>query len=96
MNEDMVARLLIEQRKRMIAGILGAAEQAQWWGKLNAAEQRAHREKVLSSVGVFYDFCRDVIKISNDDTVRNDYAIDLIRQVHAGQQKLQRQLTHGE
>lgn len=91
----MVARLLMEQRKRLIASILGAAETSPWWGKLSVQEQRAHREKVLAAIGVFYDLCRDIVKVSNDDSVRNDLALSLIQQVHDGQRALERQLRGG-
>lgn len=92
MTEDLTGRLLSEQRKRLIASILGAAESSAWWSKLSREEQRLHREKVITAVGVFYDFCRDVIKVTNEDGIRNDLALDLIRQVHDGQRSLERQL----
>lgn len=93
MSEDLTSRLLGEQRKRMIASILGAAEQSGWWNKLSAAEQRAFREKMLNSIGVFYDFCRDIVKITGEDSLRNDYAVELLQQIHTGQQKLTRELA---
>lgn len=92
MTEDLTGRLLSEQRKRLIASILGSAESSNWWSKLNPGEQRAFREKVINAVGVFYDFCRDVVKVTSDDSMRNDLALDLIRQVHDGQRALERQL----
>lgn len=92
MSEDLTARLLGEQRKRLIASIMGAAENAPWWSRLQAGEQRAYREKVLSSVGTFYDFCRDVVKVTGEDGIRNDLALELLRQVHEGQRSLQRSL----
>lgn len=90
MAEDLTSRLLGEQRKRLIASVMGAAENSHWWGKLSPAEQRAFRDKMLLSIGIFYDFCRDLVKVSNDDGMRNDYAVDLLNQVHAGQQNLLR------
>lgn len=90
MAEDMTSRLLGEQRKRLVASIMGAAEQSAWWHKLSSAEQTAYREKVRSSIGTFYDFCRDVIKVTGDDTIRNDYALQLLNEVHAGQKRLER------
>jgi hypothetical protein len=91
-SDDLTSRLLGEQRKRLIASIMGAAENAPWWGRLSAGEQRAFREKLLSSLGVFYDFCKDVVKVTNEDVIRNDLALDLINQVHNSQRALEREL----
>lgn len=88
----MASRLLAEQRKRLVASILGSAEQSPWWKNLSVEEQRAFRDKVLLGIGSFYDLCRDVIKVSNDDTLRNEHALTLIQQVHDGQRALERQL----
>jgi hypothetical protein len=90
--DDLTSRLLGEQRKRLIASIMGAAENSPWWSKLNPAEQRAFREKVLGSIGTFYDFCKDVVKVTGDDVMRNDYALEMIRQVHESQRTLERQM----
>jgi hypothetical protein len=91
-SDDLTSRLLGEQRKRLIASIMGAAENSPWWSKLTPPEQRAFRDKVLSSIGTFYDFCKDVVKVTGDDVIRNDYAVELIRQVHDSQRTLERQL----
>lgn len=91
MSEDLTSRLLGEQRKRMIASMLGAAEQSAWWRKLTTAEQRAFRDKMLSAVGVFYDFCRDIVKITGEDSIRNDYAVELLQQIHTTTTALHRE-----
>jgi hypothetical protein len=49
MAEDMVRRLVVEQRKRLIAGILGHAERSPWWERLSRAEQEELRTTVLSA-----------------------------------------------
>jgi hypothetical protein len=77
-----VVRLIGEQRKRLVASLMSAAETSPWWRTLTKEQQVAYREKVLSSVGVFYDLCRDVIKISEEDGLRNEYAISMIEDVH--------------
>lgn len=89
----MVVGLLSEQRKRLVASLLGSAEQSSWWRHLSPAEQRDHRAKVLASVGVFADFMRDVIKVSDDGSVRNELALDLIQKVYEGQRTLERRLS---
>jgi hypothetical protein len=85
---DMVRKLATEQRKRLVASVLNHCEQADWWRKLSAAEQRALREKTISSIGVYHDFILDLIKVS-DDGVRNEDAITLITQVHQSQRRLE-------
>ena len=89
---DVVMLIVVEQRKRLVASILGSAERSAWWGKVSPAEQREYRKKVLDSVGVFYDLIRDVVKVSNEDTMVNEQALGLIQQVHAGQARLERAL----
>lgn len=93
MADDIMRRLAGEQRRRFIAGLLGAAEHSPWWGRLQAGEQRAFRDKILTSVGVYHDFMLDVIKVSNEDVVRNEHALELIQQVHDSQRALERRLT---
>jgi hypothetical protein len=79
-----VLRVVTEQRKRCLASILGAAEVAPWWGRLTREEQVAYRQRVIDALGVFYDLCRDVIKVTDDEEgLRNDHAVDLIERIHA-------------
>jgi hypothetical protein len=94
MADDMIRRLAGEQRRRFIAGMLGAAESSTWWSKLNTTEQRSYRERVMTSVGTYHDFMLDVIKVTHDDdSIRNERAIELIQQVHASQARLERTMT---
>jgi hypothetical protein len=92
-GDDIVKRLAIEQRKRLVASLLGAMETSPWWGKLGPTEQRGIREKVLTSIGNYHDFMLDIIKVGNDDGERNGYAIELIEAVHAGQRRLESKLN---
>lgn len=82
-------KLLAEQRKRMLASIMRAAEAETWWGVLKRDEQERYRTKVVDSINVFYDFCRDVIKVSEEDGVSNDAAVKLLGQVHASQRTIE-------
>jgi hypothetical protein len=77
-----VQRVVSEQRKRCLASILGAAETAPWWGRLTTEEQRAYRAKVVDALGVFYDLCRDIIKVTDEDALRNEHAVALIESIH--------------
>ena len=77
-----VMRVVTEQRKRCLASILGAAETSPWWGRLTRDEQLAYRQRVIDSLGVFYDLCRDVIKTSDEDDLRNEHVVDMIERIH--------------
>lgn len=77
-----VMRLLAEQRRRCLATILTSAEGSSWWGRLSDDQQATFREQVRTALAVFYDLTRDVVKVTEDDGVRNELALDLIRAVH--------------
>jgi hypothetical protein len=87
-GQAMVFRLLAEQRKRCLATIMSNAESSTWWPSLTGAEQGEFREQVRHSLAVFYDLTRDVIKVTEDDTPRNELAIELITSMHTQQQKI--------
>lgn len=77
-----VIRVVTEQRKRCLASILGAAETSPWWGRLTKEEQMAHRQKVIDALGIFYDLVRDVVKVTDDEGLRNDHVVELIERIH--------------
>jgi hypothetical protein len=93
MAEDMVRRLVSEQRKRLVAGLMNAVEAQPWYSRLTPSEKATYRQDVLSRVGVYHDFMLDVIKVNGEDTVVNGHALDLIEQVHAGQQRIEGALS---
>jgi hypothetical protein len=78
----VVVRVVTEQRKRCLASILGSAETSPWWSRLSRDEQLVYRQKVIDSLGVFYDLVRDVIKVADDDGLRNDHVVELIERIH--------------
>ena len=78
----VVMKVVTEQRKRCLASILGAAENSGWWGKLSREEQVVYRQRVIDALGVYSDLCRDVIKVSDDDGLRNEHAVNLIERIH--------------
>lgn len=78
---DPVRELVGEQRKRLIASILQHAER-EVYPSLTPEQRSAFRTKVLESVGVYHDLVLDVIKVSNRDTVMNEEAVTLLRQIH--------------
>lgn len=82
-NDQIVVRIINEQRKRCQASILGAAESAAWWSRLSRDDQAAFRLKVIDAVSVFYDLCRDVLKVAdNDEVLRNERALQLVVDLH--------------
>ncbi len=84
----VVIRLLAEQRKRCMATILSSAENSSWWDRLSTPQQQQFRDTVRSAISVFYDLTRDVVKVTEDDGVRNDIARDLIRAIHSQQREI--------
>lgn len=87
-----VIRLLAEQRKRCLATILTSAETSPWWPRLSDAQQERFRDQVRAAISVFYDLTRDVVKVADDDTPRNDLALELIRSIHTSQQVIRERL----
>lgn len=84
-----ITKLLAEQRKRLLASVMRAAEAESWWGLLASDERERYRTTVVTSINVFYDFCRDVIKVSDEDSISNDASMKLLAQVHSSQRSLQ-------
>lgn len=89
----LVVKLMAEQRKRCLATILSGAESSPWWGQLTPAQQDAHRDQVRHALAIFYDFCRDVAKVTDDDGVRNDLALELIQAVYNQQRTIVERLS---
>lgn len=90
-----VVKLLAEQRKRCLATILSTAENSAWWPALSNTQQSAFREQVRSAINVFYDFTRDVIKVSEEDGPRSDVVLDLIRSMHREQREIAAHIIKG-
>ena len=92
--DSQVKKLAVEQRKRLIAGLLNAVESTPWYKQLNEAQRREYRGEVMTRVGIYHDFMLDVIKVaSDDDAVVNERALELLEQVHAGQRSLERAVS---
>ena len=83
MADDMVRKLAGEQRRRLVAGLMGAAEAQPWYSRLTAAERDTYRKEVMFRIGVYHDFMLDVLKVADDGSaVINDHALELLRHVH--------------
>lgn len=94
MAENFARRLIQEQRKRLVAGLLNCAEGQPWWKNLTEEQRRTYRGEVMTRVGAYHDLCLDVIKVaSDDDTMVNERALELLELVHDGQRSLERALS---
>jgi hypothetical protein len=59
---------------------------------LSATQQVMFREQTRAAIGAFYDFARDVVKVTEEDGSRNDVTLDLIRAIHRDQRELVQKL----
>lgn len=89
--DSQMARLIGERRKRLVASILGHAER-EFFTSLTPEQQRDFRRKVLSSIDDFADLMRDVLKISSEDVILNQHAVDLLESLHSQQRDLARKI----
>lgn len=92
MAESHMQRLIRERRKRLVATVLGHAER-EFFDQLSAAQQADFRRKVLAAIDEFADLMRDVLKITGEDVILNQHAIDLLEALHDGQQAIIRKVT---
>lgn len=81
-TDDTIRRLAIEQRGRLVAGLLREAESAMR-PNVSAKDWQVFRQKVLDSVGQYHDFILDVLKVSREDHVRNERSLELLEAIHA-------------
>lgn len=81
MADTQLTKLIGEQRKRLVASIMGHAER-EFFVDLTPQQQQDFRKKTLSAIDQFCDLMRDVVKITSDDSVVNTEALDLLRLVH--------------
>lgn len=90
----MVKRLIIEKRKRVIATILGHAEREFLkTGKISRDEFETFRSATLLAIDTWHDLMLDILKISDEDMMRNEHAVELLERVHASQRRLSDQLA---
>jgi len=82
MTESIIKRLAIEQRRRLIASVLNAVD--------DEKDARARRERIIRAINSYHDFLLDVVKVSDEEYVRNEHALELIASVHASQQRIER------
>lgn len=90
MADDHIRRLAIAQRKRLVATIMSAAENSDWWSELDTREQEDFRAKVLRGINTYHDFMLDVITVGSEDGSRSEQVLRLLEQIHASQLRAER------
>jgi hypothetical protein len=91
-GESIVRALAIEQRRRLVAGVMNATEASTWWGKLTPAERSEYRQMVMDKIGVYHDFMLDIIKVGGDDQMVGEESLALIQRVHDSLRRIEMQL----
>lgn len=83
MNDNsFVLNILAENRKRLVGSLMSYLEM-NVYPDLDVPEQKALREKVLTSVGAYHDAVRDIVKASvNDGSVQNELVLEAIAELH--------------
>lgn len=87
---DPVVAIVYEQRKRLIGAILGHAER-ELYPDLTEEQQRAFRQKVLTSAGAFSDFVIDVVRGVSQGAYVNDEAMRLLADINTQVRNLTRE-----
>lgn len=91
MAESQMQRLVRERRKRLVATVLGHAER-EFFDQLTATQRAEFRHKVLGAIDEFADLMRDVLKITGEDVVLNQHALELLEALHDGQRAIVRKI----
>jgi hypothetical protein len=91
MADSQLVRLIGERRKRLVATVMGHAER-EFYAQLTPVQQQEFRRKTLTAIDEFADLMRDVLKITSEDVVVNNHALDLLEKIHDGQRAISRRL----
>ena len=87
---SVLRAMAVEQRKRLVAGVMNAAEGSPWWSRLKPDEQRAYRQMVMDKIGVYHDFMLDAIKVSDDTQIVSEDAMRTLERVHVSLRNLEK------
>lgn len=87
---SVLRQMAMEQRKRLVAGVMNAAEGSPWWSRLKPEEQRAYRQMVMDKIGVYHDFMLDMIKVSDETQVVSEDTVRLLERVHVSLRNLEK------
>ena len=91
-NDSLARALLIEQRRRLVASILDEAERT-FRPKVTTSAWQSFRTKVLDSIGTYHDLSLDILKVTEQDTVRNEESLALLMQVRESQRRIERSMS---
>lgn len=90
MSDDHIRRLAVQQRKRLVAVVMSAAESTTWWPRLAREDQDAFRDKVLRGINGYHEFMLDVITVGGEDAQHSDEVLALLERIHASQLRVER------
>jgi len=97
MSQEFVRNMAIENRKRLVAGMMDHFEKfiapLIRDEKVRETARLAYRQRLMAGVGQYHDFVLDCLKASvatGDGGVVNEEALRLLQQVHAGVTELRR------
>lgn len=92
MGESIVRALAVEQRRRLVAGVMNASEASSWWGKLSPTERSEYRQMVMDKIGIYHDFMLDIIKVGGEDQLVGEESLALIQRVHDSMRRIEMSL----
>jgi hypothetical protein len=79
---DALRRLLVVQRRRLVAAVLNHAER-ELYPSLSGPQREAFRTKFISAVDAYHDLMLDILGSSQEDQVVNVEAMELLRDIRA-------------
>jgi hypothetical protein len=88
-EDSIVKRLANEHRKILVRNLMFYFEAQSWWKALTDEQRRAIRKEVYEKTNGYHDFMMAVINVTDQDE-RNEGAVELLGQVLAGQNRLER------
>lgn len=80
---DFARRMLSEQRKRLVGGLMQYLEE-RVYPLIPEAERAPLRAKVLAASAAYHDVCLDILKavVPDEDMVSNEETLVLLRSIH--------------
>lgn len=81
MMDDTARKLAMEQRRRLVAGVMQCIEERAY-PSMPPAERQVLRTEVLDRIGSYHDFVLDLIKIGAESP-HSDEVLRLVRLIHS-------------
>lgn len=92
---QFVSNLMSQTRKRAIGTLMTFIER-DIYPSLNERQQKALRERVLSSITQYHDVCLDILRSSvSDGSVVNEDALAILARMDANLRTLARETSRG-